>query len=132
MPLINCKINLELNWRNDCVMSSIAEATTFQIKSTKLYVRIVTLSTKNNVDLTKQLNGVFWNVCWKVCWNEYKSKIETKEANNANVTRFPFDASFQAVNRLFALAFNDTTQNVAGNPISNTANRIQRDSPSQE
>ena len=24
MPLINCKIHLELSWRNDCVMSTIA------------------------------------------------------------------------------------------------------------
>ena len=30
MPLINCKIHLQLNWTNDCVMSTIA-ATTFQI-----------------------------------------------------------------------------------------------------
>ena len=32
----------------------------------------------------------------------------------------------QAVNRLFVLAFNNTTQNVAGNPINDTANRVQR------
>ena len=34
----------------------------------------------------------------------------------------------QAVNRLFVLAFNNTTQNVPGNPINNTANRVQRES----
>ena len=32
---------------------------TFQITSTKLYVPIVTLSTKHNVNLTKQLNEGF-------------------------------------------------------------------------
>ena len=37
--------------------------TNFKITSTKLYVPIVTLSTKDN-------------------WNEYKSKIETKEADS--------------------------------------------------
>ena len=37
-------------------MSSAAGVTTFQITSTKLYVPIVTLSTKDNVNLTKQLN----------------------------------------------------------------------------
>ena len=58
----------------------------------------------------------------------YQIKIETKEANNDNVTRFFLDASFQEVNRLFVLAFNDTTQNVAGNPVNNTANRVQRNS----
>ena len=37
-------------------MSSVAGATTFKIISTKLYVPIVTLSTKDNVNLAKQLN----------------------------------------------------------------------------
>ena len=63
MPLINCKIHLELNWSNDCVMygtdtyaggdNANDRETTFQIKSTKLYVPVVTLLTKDNVDLTK-------------------------------------------------------------------------------
>ena len=85
-------------------MSSIAGATTFQIKNTKLYAPNATSSTKDNVNLTKQLNEGFKR---SVYWNEYKSKIEAKEANNDNVTRFPLDASFQRVNRLFALAFDD-------------------------
>ena len=45
--------------------------------------------------------------------------IETKTADNDNVTRFPFDASFQGFNRLFVLAFNNTDAN---------ANRIERNS----
>ena len=65
--------------------------TTFKITSTKLYVPIVTLSTKDNVNLTKQLNEGFKR---SVYWNEYKSKRETKTADNSNVTRFPLDASF--------------------------------------
>ena len=36
MQLINCKIRLELNWSKDCIMSSVAGATTFKITSTKL------------------------------------------------------------------------------------------------
>ena len=74
MPLINCKIHLELNWTRDCVMPTIAD-TKFQKTSTKLYVPIVTLSTKDNVNLTRQLNEGFKI---SVCWNEYKSKIEKK------------------------------------------------------
>ena len=54
MPLINCKIHLELNWSKDCVMSTIAD-TTFKITNTKLYVPIVTLSSKDNVKLVKLL-----------------------------------------------------------------------------
>ena len=85
-------------------MSSVAGATAFKIISTKLYVPIVTLSTKDNVSLTKQLNEGFKRSVYR---NEHKSKIETKIADN-NVTRFSRDASFQKVNRLFVLAFNNT------------------------
>ena len=59
MLLINCKVHLELNWSNNSVMSNIFGATTFKITETKLYVPIVTLSTKNNVNLIKQLNEGF-------------------------------------------------------------------------
>ena len=78
---------------------------TFQITSTKLYVPVVTLSTKDNENLTKQLDKGFKI---SVHWNEYKSKIETKNLYANNVTRFPLDASFQGVNRLFVLAFDNT------------------------
>ena len=78
-----------------------------------MYVLIVTLSTKDNVNLTKQLNEGFKR---SVYWNEYKSKIETKTVDDSNVTRFSLDASFQGVNRLFVLAFN------------NGDNRVERDS----
>ena len=65
MPLINCKIHLELNWNNNCVMygsdtyagdNDNNREATFQITSTKLYVPVVTLSTKYNENLTKQLD----------------------------------------------------------------------------
>ena len=64
MPLINWKIHLELNWNNDCVMygadtyaggdNANDRETTFQITSTKLYVPVITLSTKGNENLIKQ------------------------------------------------------------------------------
>ena len=57
-------------------MSSTAGATAFQIKCPKLNVLVVTLSTKDNVNLTKQLNEGFKR---SVYWNEYKSNIETKK-----------------------------------------------------
>ena len=77
MPLINCKIHLELNWTKDCVLSSAHNnpKISFKITETKLYVPIVTLSTKDNVNLTKQLNEGFKRSLY---WNEYKSKIEKK------------------------------------------------------
>ena len=68
MFLINCKIHLELNWSNNCVMHGADiyvggnnvnnRERTFQVTSTKLYVPVVILSTKDNVNLKKQLNQV--------------------------------------------------------------------------
>ena len=126
MPLINCKIHLELNCNNNCVIygadtyvggdNANNRETTFKIKSTKLYVPIVTLSTKDNVNLAKQLNEGFKR---SVNWNEYKSKIKTREADANNLKRFPLDASFQGVNRLFALAFENAN---------NGDNKVERDS----
>ena len=100
MPLTNCKIHLELNWKNNCVMygadtyaggdNANDRETTFKITSTTLYGTIVTLSTKNNVNLTKQLNEGFKR---SVYWNEYKSNIETQEADANNPKRFLLNAS---------------------------------------
>ena len=50
MPLINCNLHLELNWPKNSVMSNVATATTFQITNTKLYVPVVTLSTKESIN----------------------------------------------------------------------------------
>ena len=108
MSLINCKINLELNWSKCCVMSTIA-ATTFKIANTKLYLSIVTLSSKDNAKLVKLLEDGFNR---PVYWNEYQTKIETRNLYNNNLTRFPLDASFQGVRRLFVLVF-DNTKNCA-------------------
>ena len=126
MLLIKCKIDIELNWNSNCVMYGVdtyaggdnanCRETTFQITRTKLYVPVFTLSTKDFVNLTKQLNEGFKR---SVCWNEYKSKIDTKTADDNNATRFPLDASFQGANRLFVLAF-DNTENVA--------NKVERES----
>ena len=104
MPLINCKIYLELNWRKDCVMSTIID-TTFRITNTKLYVPIVTLSSKDSVKLVKLLEEGFKRL---VCWNEYQTRIETKDLDNNNFTIFSLDESFQGVRKMFVLAFDDT------------------------
>ena len=107
-----------------CVMSNIAD-TTFKITNTKLYVPIVTLSSKDNVKLVKLLEEGFKR---PVYWNEYQTKIESRNLDNSNLTRFPLDASFQGVRRLFVFAFNDTQATIPNNPINNTANRVERNS----
>ena len=59
MPLLSCRLHFELNWTKDSVMINAAKATRFQIKSTKLYVPVVTLPTKENIKLTKLLSKGF-------------------------------------------------------------------------
>ena len=45
-PLIGCKVHLELNCIEDCILSSAVNLEKFKIIDAKLHVRIVTLSTK--------------------------------------------------------------------------------------
>ena len=63
MPLVNCKIDLQLTWHKDCMISSAnaaaGQVVSFMITNAKLYVPVVTLSTKDNNNLTKQLNDGF-------------------------------------------------------------------------
>ena len=108
MPLINCKIHLKLNWSKDCVMSAVA-ATTFKITNTKWYVPIVTLSSIDNAKTIKKLVKLLEEgFKIPVYWNEYQTKRESRNLDNNNLTRFPLDASFQGVRRLFVLAFDNT------------------------
>ena len=44
MPLINCKIKLNLTWKKECVLSTDDGNTVFIINDTKMYVPVVTLS----------------------------------------------------------------------------------------
>ena len=124
MLLINCNIHLELNWSRDCVMTTIAD-TAFEITNTKLYILIVTLSNKDNIKLVKLLEEGFKG---SVYWDEHQTKIESRKLDNNNLTRFPLDASFQGVRGLLVLLFNNTTVNVANDPINNTNNRVLRNS----
>ena len=57
--LINCKIHLELNWIEGCILSYDRDSAKLKIRDAKLQVPMVTLSTKDNVDLTKQLKYGF-------------------------------------------------------------------------
>ena len=76
---INCKIELKLKWTNYCVLSasdkdnanSALNNIIFTIKDTKLYVRVVTLSAKDNQKLSKLFNKGLER---SVFWNEYKTK----------------------------------------------------------
>ena len=59
MPVINCKVYLELNWIEDCILSSAGNYAKFEITDDKLHVPIVTLFTKDSEDLARQLSEGF-------------------------------------------------------------------------
>ena len=131
MLLVNCKIDLELTWHKDCMTSSANAAAnqvvSFMITDTKLYVPIVTLSTKDNTNLTKHLNKGFKRTIY---WNQYVSKpFPETPHKKTGITRFAFDAAFQGVNRLFVLAFDDTLEDEAADapaPRNLAANQVIR------
>ena len=101
MPLINCKVYLELNWIEDCIFSSAGDTAKFTITDTKLYVPIVTLSTKDSANLTKQLNeGFKRSVYWNSCERKSAKVIEQRK----NIYQL-LNESFQSVRRLFVLAY---------------------------
>ena len=69
MPWINSEINLILTWSEDCVISSVnGEVANFKIKDTKLYVPVVTLSSRANAKLLEQLKSGFKRT---INWNKY-------------------------------------------------------------
>ena len=100
IPLINCEVNLILTWSSTCVITNSNGAGTFAITDTKLYVPVVTLSTQENTKFLQQLKSGFKRV---INWNKYLSKPELL-AQNPNLNHL-IEPSFQGVNRLFVLAF---------------------------
>ena len=68
--IANCKIHLELNWIGDCILSTAGNSAKFKITDVKLHVPIVTLSTKDNVNLTKQLGNRFRRSAY---WRSYQT-----------------------------------------------------------
>ena len=127
MPLINCEINLILTWSENCVLTSKATRdavpaqgenpaatrvnnptnATFKITDTKLYVPVVTLSTKDDNNFLEQLKSGFKRT---IKWNKDRSEM-TNQTKNNNLN-YLIDPTFTKVNRLFVLSFenqNDRT-----------------------
>ena len=88
-----------------CVFSNAAaQAATFAITDTKLYVPVVTLSTKDNANLLQQLKSGFKRT---INWNKYQSTV-TIQASNPYLD-YLIDSSVQGVNRFFVLLFENNT-----------------------
>ena len=68
MPLINCKVEISLKWIENCMLTTATTAT-FKITDAKLYIPIVTLSSEDNVKLSKLLSE---GLKRPIYWNEYK------------------------------------------------------------
>ena len=103
MPLINCEVNLILTLSSTCflVATNIPNQNeTFAITDTKLYVPVVTLSTQENSKFLQKLKSGFKRV---INWKKYLSKPQLL-AQNPNLNHL-VEPSFQGVNRLFVLAF---------------------------
>ena len=91
LPLINCRIDLDLTWSKNCVISELSrtpevggdnpvDATltteaTFQKSNPKLYVLFVTLSTDVNI---KILENTKQGLKITIFWNKYRSEITTQ------------------------------------------------------
>ena len=103
MPLINCEVNLILTWSSTCVLIATNipnQNATFAITDTNFYVPVVTLSTQESTKFLQQLKSGFKRV---IKWNKFLSKPELL-AQNPNLNHL-IEPSFQGVNRLFVLAF---------------------------
>ena len=111
MPLINCEVELILTWSSNCVIiyTDVAnQVPTFTITETNLYVPVVTLSTQDNAKLLPQLKSGFKRT---ISWNKYLAKSELL-AQNSNLNHL-IEPSFQGINRLFVLAFEDDDQRIS-------------------
>ena len=73
IPLINCEVNLLLTWSRDSVITNSTGAEKFAITETKLYVPVLTLSTKDNAKLLQQLKSGFKRT---INWNKYESSVK--------------------------------------------------------
>ena len=109
IPLIDCKISLELSWSDKCVLVGRAYRrdviilptdVTFKITDCKLYVPVITLSTENENKLFEMLKSGFKRT---VKWNKYMLYI-SNQAKNSNLN-YLIDPTFEKVNRLFVLSF---------------------------
>ena len=80
IPLINCKLEFSLTWNANCILTSLAENSTFTVTDAELYVPVVTLSIEYNAKLTKVFSEGFKR---SVYWNKYKV-IPNKISNQNN------------------------------------------------
>ena len=118
IPLISCKVSLELKWNKNCVITSLKErqvdagppivrdgaltGASLAINYCKLYIPVVPLSKDDEIKLLTNLKSGFTR---EIEWNKYRSQMSTEAINNnLNIL---IDPTFTIVNRLFVLAISN-------------------------
>ena len=91
MPLISCKLSLELKWDKNCIITSqqivnldggdpVAPTdATLAINDCKLYVPVATLSKNDEIKFLTNLKSGFKR---ETIWNKYRSQMSTGAAND--------------------------------------------------
>ena len=100
--MLKSKTKRQAGYDADPVVRKIhdPENAIFEIKDTKLYVAVATLSKENDMKLLEQLKSGF-KIAFK--WNKYRSQITIQPQNNN--LNYLIDPTFINVNRLFVLSF---------------------------
>ena len=116
IPLVSCKVSLELKWDKNCVITSLEQrviaganppardnaptGATLAITDCKLNVPVVTLSKDDEIELLTNLKSGFKR---EIIWNKCRSQMTTEAINNnLNIL---VDPTFTNVNRLFVLSY---------------------------
>ena len=107
MSLINCEINLILTCSENFIISFATGATKLAITHTKFYVSVKNLSANDNTKPLQQLKSDFKRTKNR---SKYQSK-ESLERQNQYLD-YLVDLSFQEVNRLFVLSFEDSAHRI--------------------
>ena len=104
MPLISCEFIPILTWYENCVISSATGTSKFAIIDTKIYFPVVTLSTRDQIKQLEQLESDIKRIInWKKCQSKLTEKTKNRHLD------YLIDPSFQELNRLFVLSFENRT-----------------------
>ena len=113
IPLISCKVSLELKWDKNCIITNLEQrdigggnkdnaptGATLAINDCKLYIPAVTLYKDDEIKLLTNLKSGFKR---EIIWNKYRSQMTTEAVNNnLNIL---IDPTFTNVHILFVLAY---------------------------
>ena len=120
IPSINCEISLDLKWSKNCALTSKATRegdsdadpvvpeinnptnVEFSITDYKLYVPVVTLSIEYENKLYQKLKEGF---SVDVYWDKYRGQLTNQRTGLIN---YLIDSTFDNVNRLFVLAYDES------------------------